>query len=409
MPSFEALPTDPILRTALQRKLDQYTAAEYLGPVANRTFWPSALLASRYAVTQTRHVLADKVAKIQLTFAGVYQINGVETATGFNRTIRASISEDANFTNPIQVTFSGSASGTCLQTALLSSDFVDMPASLQRPGAVLYVRTWQDAGAGGSLPYNYLQNNSIDSARGEVTKTSYSSALTDYTMVAGPIPAVGTNLTQNWMGPVMIRGYTRKPTFILYGDSRLFGMACLPSESGGLGPYQLALDSLGLAYIVAAVSGDRASWFSANSRPQQISLASSASHAIWSYGGNDLSNGDPPETLYANMLLGLAKLPESLVVLPATLGLSNVSSSDAYTSLKGQYFTTSNSYRNTMRKTYNTSLRSFSRSIDYAPLIEQETWWRLGPSPSTEDGSHESIAISSTIAPDLAILIANRI
>lgn len=409
MPSFEALPTDPILRTALLQKLDQYTAAEYLGPVANRTFWPFALLANRYSVTQTRHVLADKVEKIQLTFAGVYQINGIETATGFDRTITASISEDANFTNPIQVTFSGSASGTCLQTALLSSDFVNIPASLQKPGAVLYVRTWQDAGVGGSLPYAFMQGSSIDSARGEVTKTSYSSALTDYTMVSGPIPDVGTNRTQGWMGPVMIRGYTRKPTFTLYGDSRIFGLNCFPSKSGGLSPYQLALDSLGLAYTVAAVPGDRASWFAANSRPQQISLASSTSHAIWAFGGNDLSNGDSSATLYANMLLGLAKLPESLVVLPANVGIHNVSSSDAYTSLKGQYFTTANRSEDLIRRTYNIALSSFPRSIDYASLIEQETWWRLGLSPSTTDGSHESSAIANTIAPDLATLIANRV
>lgn len=373
-----------------------------LGLCANKCYWPTAGLNSRYFMAQTYHVLADDVTSIQLVYPGSYTTGGTEASDATAATITAGIAFTQSFDTPIQVLFGGVASGARAANTNLVSDRIQLPAGKGKAGTAFWVRTWIDGGAGSAkIPYTYFQKSGIDVARGEKCVSSYSALITDVTNSSSAIIG-GTNQPKDWVGPCAIIGLTRKRSFFLLGDSRVFGENdATDSPKGGRGPWQRALDTKGIAWTCAAVSGDRATWTATNAQPLRLAAAQYASDQVVGFSSNDISNGRTKEQIWADLETIKYKLQTTRNIWIADCGPSHVTSSDAFTTVEGQSYTGSGIEHNTTRLALNADLALRGDFIAYADLVSTGDKFTLAYGVPTSDGAHESALLSAGIATAL--------
>lgn len=212
----------------------------------------------------------------------------------------------------------------------------------------------------------------------------------------------GTDNPQGWVGPCAIIGLTRKRSFFLLGDNRVFGENDdVNSPKGGRGPWQRALDNQGIAWACAAVPGDRAMWVATNAQPVRLAAAQYASDQVVSFATNDIASGRTQAQVWADLETIKYKLQTTRNIWITDCGPFNVTSSDAFTTVAGQSYTGSNVGYNATRLALNADLALRGDFIGYADLVSSGDKYTLTYGVPTSYGKYESALLSAGVATAL--------
>jgi hypothetical protein len=355
--------------------------APYLGQVATGCR-PAFTASGSFQQLQgrSRHIAMDNITSLQLVYSGWYITNpnanaGVaEVNSPGNVTLTASIEYPVGtFT---QVKFGGSASGTLLPGANLVSD----AASVNIPmGAAFFVRVFQQA------PSGILNIGGVSSSGfGEACNIGTTGQLTDLTM-SGTI--TNNNPTLKFL-PSAIIAQTSRPSFVLFGDSRVQGIAKDSYSDGSvlLGDYERTIGKY-FGFMNLALGGERASNAAAGTCAKRIGLAQYASHVACNYGINDFTNS----ATAAQVQTDVTTLRALLAGKPFYHGTVSpvTTSTDGWVTTGNQTVTASNG----PRVTFNTAVRQcFAGAIDgyfeVADAVETARGSGIWKAGYTTDGTH---------------------
>lgn len=394
-----------------QRRKWRNRASLYLGQVATKCYIPSGVSATnKTATSRSHHVARDDIAALQIELPNWYWARsgtGPETNGGGNVTVTASIEYPAGvFT---QVKWSGATSKVIASGASALSDMIAVTIP---NGASFWVRTFVNA----VTAIVFCEGNTgfarRDLANGEAYEYS-ASTTTDKTM-GGTVNDVGAASTPIYV-PTAIIAYTRRPSFLLIGNSRDWGFTDTHDGSGDLGDICRSLGP-SYGYINAGCAGDTFSAFIAGSTQRQA-LKQYVSHVIIGDAINALrSNGQNKSaaTVLTELQSILAFFSDKRRI-TTTLGGPRSTSSDSWAALNGVNQTAD--ANNAEAAAYNNAIRAGVANSDaYFEIMDQVEnvrgqgkWWTTGVAQATTtDGLHSTqlgyLRIKNSGAVDPALL-----
>lgn len=361
----------------------------YFGPVGNRTFSHNFYFAGGAFTfcSQTWHVARETIAgKIRIKYPGFHAdaVSG-EISNGGNNTVKVSVF-DADPTTAVNIGVSGTI--TIPNGGLAVCDI-----NLSRPiktGSYFWLRPFVTTDTGtsycqwtGAVPAGPMLTGSAldatDTAHGDLTPGN--STITD----------IGGNL---FFPPIAISGLTRKPTFGLVGDSRIFGIGDQTDATGDVGDLGRSIGAQGFGYTNTGVGGNPSSLFKTNNAGRLLALADS-SHIIAEIGAYDfVFGGDSVATATADTLAVLALFPGRPVYQTTSEPVS--SSTNSWIDTANQTTDTSNANR----ISWNTNIRGgapgYTGYFDLAQAVENSVngglWVAPGGVAQTVDGAHPNLA-----------------
>lgn len=196
----------------------------YTGMVATRCVFPNNYLLAANAkqtFSRVRHVATENLTTVQFVYC-ITQLNGsttpavVETYAGASATVTAGFEYNGVVT---QVLFNGSPTGTVPVLGVLISDPITLPTPIPR-GTTFYSRTWQNNSWGIVFANSMVAVNNLSGLNSSGEYFTFGQTVTDYTnTTTNP----GTNAASGFFGPTAIISQTTRPTFMLVGDSRMYG------------------------------------------------------------------------------------------------------------------------------------------------------------------------------------------
>ena len=352
----------------------------YTGFVATRGLQPDTLNATnRQAMSRSTHYTRTDVTSFKIIVPNWY-INGSlnETGSGSAMSVTGSIEYPVGvFT---QVLFSGGATGSVPNNSYLISDTitVTIPTDTQ-----FWIRLYATSTTG--IIYSSAQPNTLGQFEMGV------SGITDRTM-GGSISNLG-----NAFAPVAIIGTTTKPSFLLIGDSIMYGVADSSSPNGfaDIGPYARAVGPT-YGYSKLARTSDTAAKF-VSGHTNRGTLFQYATHVICNYGSNDLFVSSRTDVQLKADLATIAGYSTSLGTAGPTYFATiapRTQSSDSWATLGNQ--SQSNGTAEGYRVSVNQHLRAGlvgSRTFNTASAVETSQDSGFWKSPSyTADGTHPSSA-----------------
>lgn len=373
--------------------------APYTGFVATRGLQPDMINSTnRQVMSRTPHFSRTLITSFRIIIPNWY-INSslVETGSGSGLDVTASIEyPSGTFT---RVTFSGSITGTVPNNSLLISD----PITVTIPDDTLF---WSRIYGVSTTGIVQLSSQGIGAtALGNGLEQGVS-GITDKTM-GGTV----TNVSQGY-GPIALIGTTSYPSYLMIGDSIMFGTTDViqPNGFGDIGPWARAVGPL-YGYVKCARTGDTA-FRLVSSHTNRGALFKYATHFITNYGSNDLFVSGRSSAQLQTDLTTISGYQASLGI----GGLSYFStisprnqSSDGWITLINQ--SQSNAAAEANRITVNT----FLRGLTIGPIFETANalesslnsgLWLVNPSANfyTPDGTHPtSDAIISLMMPAISI------
>lgn len=291
----------------------------YVGQVATRSFMPRNVLtgANLWQMTRSFHVARDNIVNPKLCNADWYVANNVEHAEGAG-TIKQSIEFPAG-------TFTVANENSGGPTAFNGLTCLTYNISIPN-GASFWVRTLIQS-SNGIVFKNYQSNQTSGQALGEGWENGSGTA-TDKTTTGTVSPNVITYM------PVLIVAPTRKPSFLIVGDSRQEGGAeTITDATGDVGETVRAIGRVD-AYASISESGQLLNGYLTNSHTLRDALYPFFSHVVDAYGINDLASGGWSAAQLAAGRSTFAALYPSKIVIGTTLA--------PYVTTSDGFFTTAN-------------------------------------------------------------------
>ncbi len=348
-------------------------APPYLGQVATRCCMPNEKAGGglKQVMSRTRHMARDTITSLQVAFANWY--GNAEVAIGADATVTASIEYPAGtFT---QVLFSGVATGSIPNGSQVLSDATTVAIP---DGADFFVRFFFECASG--FPYN---GRGGDTTNGDVIAFAVS-GLADKTM-ADPMPANAA--ARFFVTPVAIVGMTTRPSILILGDSRAFGYSDLTTgSSGDIGEVARSVGP-SLAYINAALSGERAGTYIAQ-HTQRAKLWAYCSHVICQYGTNDIFGSTSAAATYAYLSTIRGYTPAK----PFFQATSppQTTSTDGWATTANQTTKALNAERNAYNALIRGNSNGFDGVLEVADVVESARDSGIWKAPGyTADGVHE--------------------
>lgn len=330
-------------------------------------------------MSRSTHYTRTDVTSFKIIVPNWY-INGSlnETGSGSAMSVTGSIEYPVGvFT---QVLFSGGATGSVPNNSYLISDTITVTIPIDTQ---FWIRLYATSTTG--IIYSSSQPNTLGQFEMGV------SGITDRTM-GGSISSLGNAFTA-----VAIIGTTTKPSFLLIGDSIMYGAgdSSLPNGFADIGPYARAVGPL-YGYSKLARTGDTAAKF-VSGHVNRGTLYQYASHVITNYGSNDLFGSSRTDVQLKADLATIAGYATSLGTAGPTYFATiapRTQSSDSWATLGNQ--SQSNGTAEGYRVSVNQHLRAGlvgSRTFNTASAVETSQDSGFWKSPSyTADGIHPGSA-----------------
>lgn len=308
-----------------------------------------------------------------------------ETAPGATMSVRASVSTDLS--NWTRVQFAGADTGTVGDGALLESDETAVDIA---DGETFYVRIWKQCAAG----ITYAENAG-DPALNHLFRIGTS--VTDNTG-SGTFSGNANSFSG---GPVAILTRSRRPAFLLLGDSIAYGFD--DQDGGDRGRFAPSV-APHAGYIMAARSSDAAEGFLLSSA-LRVSLSNYCSHVLLGFGRNDLDNLRTAAEIGSDLESIAALFPDKPVwadtVPPRT------SSTDGWATTGNQTKASTEAERLALNAAIAGGLTGVAKAVDTAAAVTDNGFWGAG---FTDDGEHPNgagyaeIENTSGLAEEIAAL-----
>jgi hypothetical protein len=190
------------------------SAKAYLGQVANNSqIMVNFATATTGTQLQSRspHFARDTLTALQIAIPNWYAKAGSnEVGSGATATVTASIEYPAGTCTPLK--FAGAASGSIPNGQTLLSDPVALPVTVTN-GARFWTRI-HFVSAGG-IPYNSRLTGNVAGVM------RFGASVADQTVSCDTVTASGSDLS---FTPLAIVAMTTRPSFLAFGDSRVFGL-----------------------------------------------------------------------------------------------------------------------------------------------------------------------------------------
>jgi hypothetical protein len=253
---------------------------------------------NKQANARTSHIARDAITSLQIELGNWYWVRsttGPETAGGGNQTVSASIEyPEGEFT---QVLWSEAATRVIASGSQALSDAVAV--SIPK-GARFWIRTFVNAVTAIVFSEGNTGFKQIDTANGEAYNYA-ASGLSDLTM-GGTITDLGA-VSGPIFVPQAIVAQTRLPSFLLIGDSRLWGFTD-NYNNGSVGLGEVARNiGQAFGFINMGSAGDVYSAFNLNSA-HRVGLKQYVSHVVIAGGINSLRSGGSGQNKSAATVLG---------------------------------------------------------------------------------------------------------
>jgi hypothetical protein len=299
--------------------------SSYLGQVATRCFMPRGILtgAGRWMMTRSVHWMRDRAVNPVIGLANWRVASGVESSPGIGL-VRVSIEYPAgSFTEAQENIAAGSQAIEWPEGTSFFHFDVTIPN-----GAKFWVRVLQKNDNG--VLFRQPQHDSIEPAA-DCAMEYGSGDPADKTMG-------GTITPSAWAyHPVLILAQTRRPSVLVFGDSR--------EEGGTEGPRPphylngMCIGALGRLFGFSSVaeSATQLTTFvngTAANRTHRLALAPYVSHVLDAYGVNDLSQNRTVAQLLADRASFAAMFPDNTVI--GTTIMPYVPSTDGWRSKANQ-------------------------------------------------------------------------
>ena len=296
--------------------------------------------------SRTKHSARANISRIALVFANYYGYNNIGGAAS----IMASVEYPSNtFT---RILFRGQTQGTIPNGAFIVSDTNQLAVSIPE-GQDFWVRSFYTNAEG--IVFDNFANSLYDSSE-------YGNAETDKTMTHGSNFVLQPNVYR----PLGILGYTDKPSVLLIGDSRCFGVVDTQDSSDMFGYARYIEPTYGAC--CCAVSGDTFSSYlnSPQAASNTVALAQFATLIFSDMGINSLGNG-------SNYIIACSAALATNFSIPfyASTLEPKSTSTDGFSTIANQ---TANA-NDSDRQGYNAALRNHAipgvrGCVDVAALIE---------------------------------------
>lgn len=306
--------------------------APYMGLVGCRGKVPDKTTGNYTGMFRRAEFARDAMTSFQLIYGGYWVDESVatDTATGEVAVVDRLIAVSIEYPEGVytRVTFGGANSVTIPSGA--AAVISDAVTSLSIPkGAAFWVNTFQNAGAGNTIPVH--DSISQFTAMGDRTSLG-TGTVTDQTMTTW---AQGGAEYRGY-GPLAIIGMTSLPSIVLAGDSLVVGNNSGINTNPFTGLLAPALGPLfGMTNL--ARGSERLTNFVAGSMARRSQLFQYASHVALEYGINDLYSGGKTG-VQVDTLRQQAKAayPAVKAWLETTITPKIPTSSDSWATLSGQ-------------------------------------------------------------------------
>jgi len=370
-----------------------------LGVVGNRCSIPTGHTSASNAqmMSRTKHTAMDSVTKLKIAYANFWADVGVESTPGASTTYTAGIEYPIGTVTA--VTFSnGSNTGVATDGSIITSDWVNI--TIPR-GATFFVRTWQSNSTG----VVWVARRSLANQAGVVPTSgewhTIGLTTTDYTKAA---TNVNNGSTSNSFVPLAILGYTKRPSFLIVGDSRSSPAATnetIPNSVGATGEVERSI-AKGYGSINASDPGETLLGVSTTSFTRRLPLANWCTHIIIDLGINDFTAGKT-STQAVTYLNTICDLLPGKSIFACTVSPKSAST-DSWTTTVNQ---TADATSNANRIAYNGIMRTnpppkISATFDVADQTESSRdsgLWRVNGAANgyTLDGLHGNSTANAAI------------
>lgn len=362
-----------------------------LGFVATRCRYNETFTgANTWFSCRTMHVAKDDITSLE----AFWQNFGGSDSTNGTAILSASIEFPSN--NFTQLTFSNYVYGTSAPGTIIKSDLVVLNTKIPK-GSIFWSRYYYTNSTG--IWYSQYADGSVDQAQFNSTGG------TDKTMTAGPM---GSYSTISYY-PLAIVGYTAKPSVLVIGDSRAFGLGEIPECYTALHGLRGAERYFETKYAGSLLSepGETLAGFVAYPT-NRMYFTNFASVVIFDLGINSI--GAALVASYSNAVAMFTTCP----VIGCTLE-PYTTSSDNWATLSGQTVTGSEAYR----VSFNNMLRwgqiqGVYSCLDLAAPVESAQnsgLWAItgltGTNTFTSDGLHPSTIALKAEAASIADIFAS--
>lgn len=329
--------------------------------------------------SQLVHTISTATAAIRLVYSNHYNLNGVDTDTPNDITVKAALRINST---PLPVFFAGKRSVVIEPGATVMSD--PIPVSYLKGNTVIS-RTWVSVTAGQRYPLGVTTDN----------VTGEGVATTDMTDSS---TGIGASITKSY-GPWAVVGTPRYPLGSNYprvltlGDSRVAGFGDTSGGRDAFGWVRRALDGKA-SYLNLGVSGSTAQANTPELMRRRLALADrcgSFDVAIVSAGINDLIAGASAATVQTRLQTIFDVLAvRGLRVYGATIP-PVTTSSDSWATVGNQTPVASNAARITLNAWLRTTPAPLSGVFEFADAVESARDSGLWKAPGyTADGTHEA-------------------
>jgi hypothetical protein len=299
--------------------------APYLGQVATRCYVPlSAVAVNGYSFrSRSMHWARDKIVNPTALFANFRVVNNSEVAGPAGVTIKPAIEYPAG-----TLTYSNEAGASAVAFPSGLNAFT-FPITIP-DGAQFWFRTIVTGGAGGIVYSGKDSGFMVDPTEGFDSGTDITVA-----------PAAGGSF---YYGPTAILAQTRRPSFLIGGDSH---------NSGGADNSLDATRDVGIAarivgrhfgYISMAASATLLSQYNAGTHTLRDQLATYVSHVYNGWCVNDLGGGASAATAAASRATFAALYSSTKIVVGSTIWPYN-SSTDGFITTANQTLLTGNNLK----------------------------------------------------------------
>lgn len=356
------------------------SALPYMGFVSNKSSIPqNNQPALHYGNSRQFMYARDNINQCKLVFPNW---RGGEVSTGGIFTISASIEYPAN--NFTQLTFGGLPTAVIPDLTNITTDLVTLTTPIP-DGAMFWVRTFQSSTT--QLIFN--SGGNLYTPNGDALEYS-ATIIADKTLTPGALTNNAGGAPYSCLGVI---GLTSKPSFVLFGDSRILDGIDTPDSTGDIADTARSIGGT-YGYSNCGASGEVAAGFATANNANRKLMLQYCSHVICGYGVNDIQSGATAANLEAslNTIWGFCtgkKLYQETIA-PKTL------SSDTWATLANQtaaanFPLTGTGVRNVVN-TYILGLPSpLFGTLDIASVVSTSSFNDYWQVPGiTGDGIHET-------------------